>query len=431
MANMNCQFDTEYTLPDCGFTAPTGMKFSRWDRGGVGATFTNLAVNPGDVVVVGANWIARYEYNIIYHNVNDCTNDNPATFNNTNYYLYLNDPARDGWYFAGWYNNENFEGSRITSLSVSGRTEDIELWAKWTTECGNYTALDGVYSFSDDITNISSNWGGSPYSPKFTILLMDQIGIDAIHNGTIVDPLLMPVGSPVYQMAEMGNITFLTSFDGIWETKYNGVAVEVSEGRYTLYVNGDEINILQLCGLGRDFDDGHKTITEIDDVDLSGYQPVVIALSDNTNDSNGYIGDMWAAKLHKMTPGATYPDAIDSPALVSFSIRFTGTSHIDPVDSTFEYKGDQTIDWVVSGVKYYAGAKVPFNFYADSSGLTNEVAAEGATLTATLTAGTYDWERQQAPSGFEYKIAKKCMLAEQHDIWLGFNTLTDAYVLED
>ncbi|MBP5448571.1 MAG: InlB B-repeat-containing protein, partial [Spirochaetales bacterium] len=42
MANMTCQFDEEYALPECGFTAPTGYKFNGWDKGSVGTTFTNL-----------------------------------------------------------------------------------------------------------------------------------------------------------------------------------------------------------------------------------------------------------------------------------------------------------------------------------------------------------------------------------------------------
>ena len=303
---------------------------------------------------------------------------------------------------------------------------------------------EGVYTWDASLDTISKAWGGSSAAPAFSICFMDQIAIDMLASGALTDAKSLPVGSPVYQLQGKGNASFLTALEGTWKTKYTGLCAKVENGRYTVYVDTANLEKTELKGIGKDFgNDGEKVLGNDDEMpDMSNYAAILIALTDSKDVSTdyGYIGNMWDAQLFMMKKTTVaYPAAQDTPALVKFSIKFTGKSHIDSADA--ELKGDQTIDWTVSNVEYYTGAAVPFNFFADNSGVTNEVAAADATLTATLTAGAYDWEGAQNPgteyngqtpnASWTYKISKKCNLGTASDIWLGFNALTDTYAIPE
>ena len=70
-------------------------------------------------------------YNITY-NLNGGTGETNSTYNVTSNDITLpTTPTKTGYTFAGWYDNENYEGSAITTIAA-GSTEDKTFYAQWT-----------------------------------------------------------------------------------------------------------------------------------------------------------------------------------------------------------------------------------------------------------------------------------------------------------
>lgn len=157
MERMLCEIGKEYTLPECDFTAPSGMKFNGWTVGASGEKFTDLSETNHDVVVVSANWI-KVEYNIIYNNLQDGTTDSPTTYDIRDS-VTLSRATREGWCFAGWYDNAACNGDKITSWSSGDHTGDLILYAKWFIEW---------WETSNVTTATLETYSYFPYGFKFT-----------------------------------------------------------------------------------------------------------------------------------------------------------------------------------------------------------------------------------------------------------------------
>lgn len=124
---------SSYTTEDAVVLAvPTrdGYEFDGW--------YTNADFNGNKVSSIAAGSIgdttffAKWtpvEYTITYENVNGATNDNATTYT-IEQTVALNALEKDGFVFAGWYDNAQFEGNAATEISA-GASGDTTFYAKW------------------------------------------------------------------------------------------------------------------------------------------------------------------------------------------------------------------------------------------------------------------------------------------------------------
>ncbi|MBR6200602.1 MAG: hypothetical protein IKQ61_10115, partial [Spirochaetales bacterium] len=301
-----------------------------------------------------------------------------------------------------------------------------------------------VWTFTDKIESISTAWTGGPDDPQFSVLFINDTIAEIYRSMGFFNGEIIPNGQTFYQIRQepvYANITFVPGFgDGTWATQYDGVCVTITGDTYTVYVDRKRISNKQLKAFSRKYAVGTdepyaKQMTDDDDIDLSSYYPVIIALSDVTTDVN-CIGQMWNGAIHRMQPyKGAYPTMSPMPECVTFDVKFTGTVSVDALDKEAFPYNSYSIEWTVKNVQYYKGMYVPYNFMADCSGVTDQPAAEGATLTAELSASVIDglnkWEADETPAAYRrYKITKKCNIGIFSEIWLGFNGLIDEFDID-
>jgi len=115
-------------------------------------------------------------YNIFYHLDGGINNaNNPITYNiEANISLF--NPTKIGYEFQGWYDNDKFEGEKITKINAS-LLQDIDLYAKW--EIVTYTIeyhLNGGYWQYFNKNNLITNFlidfyqYLNPYEDLFTFM---------------------------------------------------------------------------------------------------------------------------------------------------------------------------------------------------------------------------------------------------------------------
>ena len=116
-------------------TLPTptraGYEFGGWFLSSdfSGAAQTTIPAGTDSNVYVYAKWIKTY--NIIYHLVGgENAESNPQTFNEKTLPLTLATPTREGFTFAGWYQNPAYSGNQMTTIEI-GTEKNVSLWAKW------------------------------------------------------------------------------------------------------------------------------------------------------------------------------------------------------------------------------------------------------------------------------------------------------------
>ena len=97
-----------------------------------------------------AQWAKEGDYTITYHLDGDSYNINPASYNVETATITLNPAIKEGYDFAGWYDNAACSGSPVTHI-VKGSTGNKEFWPKW--KARSYTItynLDGGTNNSGD-----------------------------------------------------------------------------------------------------------------------------------------------------------------------------------------------------------------------------------------------------------------------------------------
>ena len=132
-------YDTEFSLPETTTLSKTGYNFYGWNTepDGSGKNFKpgekvkNLTTEAGTVTLYVC-WLEKGAHTITYV-LNDGTNDesNPEIFLERNA-IELKDPSRTFYEFAGWYDNADFSGEKLTGWNAGEKTGDITLYAKWT-----------------------------------------------------------------------------------------------------------------------------------------------------------------------------------------------------------------------------------------------------------------------------------------------------------
>ena len=120
------------TLSNDGFTRE-GYTQTGWktEDGSVtyamGATYTTDAS-----VTLYPIWEVE-TYNIVYHNIEGATfvTANPETYTVETLPIVLNNPAKEGYNFEGWFTDESFTGNPITGIETRLSNGNGDLYAKW------------------------------------------------------------------------------------------------------------------------------------------------------------------------------------------------------------------------------------------------------------------------------------------------------------
>ena len=307
---------------------------------------------------------ASVEHKIIYE-LNEGTNSpyNPNLFLE---YLdvYLNSPTRDGYYFAGWYETADFSSEIIIGWDAGEKRTDVTLYAKWVEK--DVSRL-GVFTYTLNIEDISTAWGGTTTSPSFSVILLTDEQVEACAAAGSLK--ISPEHTPEYQISAFGNMkitdTAQTGNFGVWGTGYNyydGIAATVTDTTVTLFVDMAKLNKTHLKALFATNSNGmdEQPITEDDIVDLFNYKPYVLALGTQEADSDNYVANIWSGDLMKMTVGATFPEDLQYVTPTCNDLKYiygdiTNSEQTKLTDNsfTFTYMGGIYSDFYFSDGTYY------------------------------------------------------------------------------
>lgn len=151
-------FNTPIAIPENTFNAQTGYKFAGWAKNEEQV----VSYNSGDSFTVTedvsftAIWIEKDAYSIIYHNLKDGDvvageKTNPASYKE-NQIVRLYSVERTGYIFEGWFENEDFSGNAISGWGENLKTDNIDLYPKFTPIKYKVTFnLNGANGSVDDI----------------------------------------------------------------------------------------------------------------------------------------------------------------------------------------------------------------------------------------------------------------------------------------
>ena len=113
--------------------APTkdGYTFVGWFDNAefTGDAVTTIAAGSTGDKTFYAKW-TLVTYDITYNGVEGATNPNPAGYTIESETITLDALTKDGYTFAGWFDNAEFTGSAVTTIA-HGSTGDKTFWAKW------------------------------------------------------------------------------------------------------------------------------------------------------------------------------------------------------------------------------------------------------------------------------------------------------------
>ena len=116
-----------------------GYTFSGWYVGNT--PVSQISKGSTGNLTLTAKW-DTVDYNIIYHNVEGATHNNPANYDAEDLPLVLTNASKNYYIFKGWYSDAGFNNI-VTEIAV-GTTDIVHLYAKW--EAVEYTAtfMDGT-----------------------------------------------------------------------------------------------------------------------------------------------------------------------------------------------------------------------------------------------------------------------------------------------
>ena len=344
------------TTSDKSVDLPTlaNSKFSHWNTkaDGSGQSYKGSAIF-GESVTLYAILLAENAHKITYvldGGVNNSQNKYSFTEDDM---VALREPTRDGYKFLGWYETADFSGEAIKVWFEGEKTTDVTLYAKWEKEKGDLTVGSGVYSYTLDIEDIATNWGGSTTSPAFSVVLLTDEGLEKCVAEQ--DFKVNPAAEPEYQLGAFSNMRIKdTAEKGTFKVYganpvddeyhyYNGVAATITDKTFTLTVDMTKVVITDLKALWEG--DSEKVMTNEDIVDLTGYKPYVVALGDHRVDEDNYKLTAWNADVMAMAAGATFPTDLkeDAPvvptcnALNSIAGYMTGWNHTALVNNSFTF----------------------------------------------------------------------------------------------
>lgn len=115
-----------------------GYTFAGWNTKADGtgtdyadqADISNLTTKDGTVIELFAKW-NLVTYTLTYNGLEGATfSTDKNSYTIESEAITLDAPTKDGYTFAGWFDNAEFTGSAVTTITA-GSTGDKTLWAKW------------------------------------------------------------------------------------------------------------------------------------------------------------------------------------------------------------------------------------------------------------------------------------------------------------
>ena len=299
----------------------TNAKFSHWNTkaDGSGLSYKGSAIF-AESVTLYAILLAENAYKITYELDGGVNHPKNLYLFTEDEIVGLREPTKDGYKFLGWYETADFSGEAIKVWYEGDKTADVTLYAKWEKDNSNngdepVEGGSGVYSYTLDIEDIATNWGGSTTSPAFSVVLLTDEGLEkciAEKNFKV-----NPAAAPEYQLGAFGNMKIKdTAEKGTFKVYganpvndefqyYNGVAVVVDDETVTLTVDMTKVVLTDLKALWEG--ESEAVMTEEDYVELKGYKPYVIALGLAANDEANCKLNAWSADVMAMEAGAKFP----------------------------------------------------------------------------------------------------------------------------
>ncbi|MCU4156574.1 InlB B-repeat-containing protein [Carboxylicivirga sp. A043] len=178
----------------------TGYTFSGWD-----VPFDNITA---DLTVTAEYTIL--EYAVTYNNMEDATNaaGNPDTYTIETSILTLDDPAKAGFDFDGWFEDEGL--TQEVATIAGGETGDIELWAKWTlaTDMDN-TAKSSLSIYPIPMNNeLSISGYDGQYTSGAIFNLAGKIVKQFKLDGSVITVIVSDLEKGIYLLQLTGKETY-------------------------------------------------------------------------------------------------------------------------------------------------------------------------------------------------------------------------------
>ena len=177
------------------------------------------------------------------------------------------------------------------------------------------TGGTGVYSYTANIKDVETIWGGSTKQPKFSVVLLTDKQLKVCTDAANLKQAT--AAEPEYQIGAYGNMTVAsteTAGDylvyGVNAVNdeyqyYDAVVATIDDSTITLTVDMTKLYMTDLKALWSP--EQEQVVTNDDIVDLTGYKPYVIALGTQQADPDNYIFSAWSASVMAMEEGATLP----------------------------------------------------------------------------------------------------------------------------
>ena len=248
---------TTYTIESAAITLnnPTreGYTFAGWTGTGLTDATTTVTIAHGSTG--NREYTATWNiitYNITYNGVEGATNPNPASYTIESEAITLDTPTKDGYTFAGWFDNAGFTGSAVTTIAA-GSTGDKTLWAKWIQDL-----TYGGVTIKDNGTTKSATLDASQES---TISITSDIVVNAVElnrdfttnqPATVMLPFSLADGQAV-SGGSFYKFSGVTKDGDVWKAQFTEVATlkantpylfnPSATGQVTFNLNGGTVTL--------------------------------------------------------------------------------------------------------------------------------------------------------------------------------------------
>ena len=206
---------------------------------------------PGGGVYLTVTLVPK-EYSITYNGVEGATNPNPASYTIESEAITLDTPTKDGYTFAGWFDNAEFTGSAVTTITA-GSTGDKTFWAKWIQDM-----TYGGVTIKDNGTTKSATLDASQES---TISITSDVVVNAVElnrdftanqPATVMLPFSLGTGQTV-NGGSFYKFSGVTKDGDVWKALFTEVAtlkantpylfMPSATGQVTFDLNGGTVTL--------------------------------------------------------------------------------------------------------------------------------------------------------------------------------------------
>ena len=248
---------TTYTIESDAITLnnPTreGYTFAGWTGTDLDAASTSVTIAQGSTG--NREYTATWNiitYDITYNGVEGATNPNPASYTIESVAITLDTPTKDGYTFAGWFDNAGFTGSAVTTITA-GSTGDKTFWAKWIQDL-----TYGGVTIKDNGTTKSATLDASQES---TISITSDVVVNAVElnrdftanqPATVMLPFSLGTGQTV-NGGSFYKFSGVTKDGDVWKAQFTEVAAlkantpylfnPSATGQVTFNLNGGTVTL--------------------------------------------------------------------------------------------------------------------------------------------------------------------------------------------